>query len=266
VRATLILPDGASTTSENPVRIGQMVCGTGSATATVSWSAVFTKSGTHTLRAQVSGYDTENVPQTVSNSKSIVVNPPPAGRVQGSVVDADTLLSIQSGTVSGSGPSPFTVSISGGAYSSPDLVAGSYTIQASAAGYQSQTKSVSIIAGQTVTLDFKLTKIITTTTTTVVTSTTATTAVTSTTTTQSPDQSQVIAIPIAMIVGVMILISALMLVHKGGKAGPGRVGSAQSRIMGLTLQGRDVFCSGCGRIVPRGASTCPRCGRRIRSR
>jgi len=70
---TLMLPSGASTSSPNPVLVGDMTCGTATATATRSWTVVFTQGGMYTLTVQASGYDTNNVFQTVSDSKAIVV-------------------------------------------------------------------------------------------------------------------------------------------------------------------------------------------------
>jgi len=79
VRAVLILPEGATVTSDNnQILIGNMNGGT---STTVSWTVKFEKSGTHTLQVRVSGYDSNGNSCTASQSTTIVVSggsPPPS--------------------------------------------------------------------------------------------------------------------------------------------------------------------------------------------
>lgn len=71
----LILPEGASITSGSlEIRIGDMNDGTSSA---VSWTVVFGRSGSQTLRVEASGLDSDGNPCKVSGSATVVVSEPP---------------------------------------------------------------------------------------------------------------------------------------------------------------------------------------------
>ncbi len=81
----------------------------------------------------------------------------PKGSLSGKVSDSVTGLNIQGATVSYSGPSPGqTVTTSSGTYSVSNLNNGSYQITASKSGYQSQTKSGTVPAGGSLTVNFQL--------------------------------------------------------------------------------------------------------------
>ena len=78
MRAVLILPKEANLTSgTNPIFVGDIKDG-GSKTA--SWAVLFPKNGTYTVQVQASGYDSNGMTCTMSQSKTVTVNessPPP---------------------------------------------------------------------------------------------------------------------------------------------------------------------------------------------
>lgn len=83
------------------------------------------------------------------------LTPPATGDITGTVTDADTGLPIGGATVTADGSSTYTVS--NGTYTLVDLPVGSYTVIASATGYDSQLKTADVFEGQTTDVDFALT-------------------------------------------------------------------------------------------------------------
>ncbi len=72
VQAMLILPDGATLTSEvNPVSIGTM--GPGPAHATCNWTMLFDQAGTYTVSVNVSCTDTQRLNHWLMNSTTVEV-------------------------------------------------------------------------------------------------------------------------------------------------------------------------------------------------
>jgi hypothetical protein len=85
--------------------------------------------------------------------------PPPIAtkaKLYGLVYDSKSHASIFSGTVSGAGATPFSVSFLNGMYFTGELDEGPYSVTASAIGYGSSYRSVTLIAGQILQQDFEL--------------------------------------------------------------------------------------------------------------
>jgi hypothetical protein len=77
------------------------------------------------------------------------------GTIQGTVKDTNNQ-PIQGVTVSVEGTSLQATTNSQGYYQITDVPAGTRTVTASKTGYNSQSKTVNIVAGQTITVDFQL--------------------------------------------------------------------------------------------------------------
>jgi Carboxypeptidase regulatory-like domain len=82
--------------------------------------------------------------------------PPTTGSVAGKVTDAGTTAGIAGATVSAGATS--TTTDASGNYTLAALTAGTYTVNASAAGYAPASQSVSVTAGTTSAANFALTK------------------------------------------------------------------------------------------------------------
>jgi len=80
---------------------------------------------------------------------------PATGTIQGTVKDTNNQ-PIQGATVSVEGTSLQATTNSQGYYQITDVPAGNKTVTASKSGYNSQSKTVNVLAGQTVTVDFQL--------------------------------------------------------------------------------------------------------------
>jgi thermitase len=101
---------------------------------------------TNIMRGRINAY------KTVSGSTST----PTTGQISGTVKDITTGLAISGATVSDGVRSAITTST--GAYTLTNVPAGSYALTANAATYQTGSASVIVIAGQTSTANFSLTK------------------------------------------------------------------------------------------------------------
>ena len=68
-----MLPDGGEITSaDNQTLIGDMV---GSTSTTIAWTVVFPSNRTYALQVQVSGYDSNGTPCSVSQTTEVPVIP-----------------------------------------------------------------------------------------------------------------------------------------------------------------------------------------------
>ena len=117
--------------------------------------------GDYTVTASVDGYFSDSKPAHVESSVTTTVEfallpvPLPLGAIAGTVKDFDTGLPIAGAVVSADGYSATTDE--SGTYSISDLEPKTYVVTASATGYESQSKSVTVTAGETATVDFALT-------------------------------------------------------------------------------------------------------------
>jgi hypothetical protein len=177
--ASVTLTAGATTTqnfalSPNPGTITGTVTSAANAApiagATVSYSGGSTTtnaSGQYTLANVPSGAYTVTASATgyVSQSQSVTVGPgatatqnfaltPPNGAITGTLTDGGTGSAISGATVSYSGGSATTNA--SGQYTLANVAPGTYTVTAAAAAYTSQSRSVTVAAGATVTANFSL--------------------------------------------------------------------------------------------------------------
>jgi hypothetical protein len=84
-------------------------------------------------------------------------NEPPTGWIDGTVIDNATALPIVGATVTATPGDYSDIADGDGNYTIADLSHGNYTVTVSADGYESDSKSATIVAGQTTTVDFELT-------------------------------------------------------------------------------------------------------------
>jgi len=86
---------------------------------------------------------------------AVAVDPlAPPGTIAGTVTDSSTGLAIEGATVTDGTRSAITGV--NGDYTIDDVPVGTYTVTASAAGYDDDSQSVTVIAGETSTADFTL--------------------------------------------------------------------------------------------------------------
>lgn len=84
--------------------------------------------------------------------------PPDKGRIYGAVFERTTGQFIGGGTITGSGPSPFTVSVVNGSYDSGDLDEGTYLVECQSEGYKAVSTTVILVKGELKKVDFPLDK------------------------------------------------------------------------------------------------------------
>ena len=116
--------------------------------------------GNKTVTASKSGYNSQSKTVTVVAGQTTTVDfsltpVPTTGTIQGTVKDTNNQ-PIQGATVSVEGTSLQATTNSQGYYQITDVPAGNKTVTASKSGYNSQSKTVNVVAGQTVTVDFQL--------------------------------------------------------------------------------------------------------------
>jgi hypothetical protein len=155
--------------TEAPIMAGT-ITGTGPTPFKVGIESGRYESGTidpgfYTLRSWSPGYVDETYSFTVYANfnfvhdfllkKSGIVDPN-KGVIRGALIDAGTLKYIPTGRVIGSGPEPFDVISINGRYQSPEIDPGSYNVEASAAGYITQTQRAQVLFNEYTDLDFKL--------------------------------------------------------------------------------------------------------------
>jgi phosphatidylinositol-3-phosphatase len=119
--------------------------------------------GTYTVTASATGYATQSAPTvTVTAGATTTQNfalVPLPGTISGKVSDFVTRVGISGATVSYTGPggsSGNTTTAGDGTYSLNTLPEGSYTVIATATGYNSQTDAVGVAPGATATQNFTL--------------------------------------------------------------------------------------------------------------
>jgi len=93
---------------------------------------------------------------STSTADFALVGAPAKGLIVGYVTDKKTGVDVKSGGVLGSGPTSFDVDIEDGKYESPPVDPGLYSVMASASGYKSDTKTITVAAGERRSLDFEL--------------------------------------------------------------------------------------------------------------
>jgi len=135
----------------------------GTASATTNSSGVYSISGlapgTYTATATATGYTSQSASVTVTAGSTTTQNfalSPNPGTISGTVTDAGSAAPIAGATVSYSGGG--TTTDGSGHYTLAGVAEGSYTLTASASGYQSQSHPVTVGPGATATQNFALTQ------------------------------------------------------------------------------------------------------------
>jgi subtilisin family serine protease len=83
-------------------------------------------------------------------------NPPPAGTIVGKVIDVDTSSAVDGATVVVEGTNLSAITDTNGDYTITDVSEGTYTVTASAEGYENASQEVTVIADTTSTANFAL--------------------------------------------------------------------------------------------------------------
>jgi len=115
--------------------------------------------GTYTVTASAAGYDDDSQSVTViageTSTADFTLNPiPTTGTIAGKVTDSSTGLTIEGAMVTDGTRSAITDV--NGDYTIADVPEATYTVTASAADYDDDSQSVTVIAGETSTADFTL--------------------------------------------------------------------------------------------------------------
>jgi len=107
--------------------------------------------------ADITATVSEDTVTTVTGIYIVVT--PTLGWIEGTVTDVSTGLAIELATVEAVGPDTVSVTTNAtGYYNTGGLTIGTYTVTASAAGYQTASQTdVTVFAGETTTIDFTLT-------------------------------------------------------------------------------------------------------------
>ncbi len=147
--------------SSKPIAGATVTAGT--ASATTNSSGVYSISGlapgTYTATATATGYTSQSASVTVTAGSTTTQNfalSPNPGTISGTVTDAGSAAPIAGATVSYSGGG--TTTDGSGHYTLAGVAEGSYTLTASASGYQSQSHPVTVGPGATATQNFALTQ------------------------------------------------------------------------------------------------------------
>jgi len=133
--------------------------GTRSATSDANggYSIANVPAGTYAVTATASGHNSASQSVQVTAGQTSTANfalSPPPGAIAGTVRDAATGATIAGAAVT-DGTRSATTNASGG-YSIANVSAGTYTVTATASGYNSASQSVQVTAGQTSTANFAL--------------------------------------------------------------------------------------------------------------
>ena len=142
-----------------PIAGATVSAGTGSATSDVNGTYRISglAPGNYTATASAANYAGTSAPVTLTAGSTTTQNfalTPNPGTITGTVTDAGTAAPLAGATVSYSGGS--TTTNASGQYTLTSVPEGSYTLTASASGYTSQSRSVSVGPGATQTQNFAL--------------------------------------------------------------------------------------------------------------
>ncbi len=147
--------------TSKPIAGATVSAGTGSAVTDAGGAYAISglAPGTYTATATASGYASQSASVTLTagntTTQNFVLAPNP-GTITGTVTDAGTGAPIAGATVSYSGGS--TSTDGSGAYTLANVAEGSYSVTASATGYASQSRTVTLGPGATATQNFALTR------------------------------------------------------------------------------------------------------------
>jgi hypothetical protein len=132
-------------------------------TATTNASGQYTlidTAGSKNLQVSAYAYVTKTVPITIVANDTITVNvtldPVPGGTIQGVVRNANTSAPIQGAIVEVLSTPLTETTGAGGDYAYPNVPAGSYTVRASAFGFNAMTANFVMTNGRAFTIDFAL--------------------------------------------------------------------------------------------------------------
>jgi len=120
--------------------------------------------GSYTITASAAGYQAGSAALTVTanhntNINLHLVNPSPAGSVQGVVKSGATGKGLAGAIVTLTPGSLATVTDSGGYYGFASVSPGTYTLTVTAAGYQSYSQTIAIKSGHTTLVNVSLTPV-----------------------------------------------------------------------------------------------------------
>jgi hypothetical protein len=120
--------------------------------------------GTFTLTASATGYQPASTSMTVtaghnSNINLHLVSSTPSSSLQGTVKSSTTGKAIPGGTVTLSPGTLATITDTTGYYGFPRITPGTYTLTVTAAGYQSNSQTITVQSGHTVKVNVSLTPV-----------------------------------------------------------------------------------------------------------
>ena len=160
-QATRLSGTVTDASTSNPIAGATVSAGTGSAVTDASGAYTIDglAPGTYTATATASGYASQSASVTLTAGSTTTQNfalAPNPGTITGTVTDAGSAAPIAGATVSYSGGS--TTTNGSGAYTLANVAEGSYSVTASATGYASQSRTVTVGPGATATQNFALTR------------------------------------------------------------------------------------------------------------
>ncbi|TME80751.1 MAG: hypothetical protein E6I43_13045, partial [Chloroflexi bacterium] len=160
-QATQLSGTVTDASTSRPIAGATVSAGTGSAItdANGAYTIAGLAPGTYTATATASGYASQSTSVTLTTGSTTTQNfalAPNPGTITGTVTDAGTGAPIAGATVSYSGGS--TSTDGSGAYTLANVAEGSYSVTASATGYASQSRTVTVGPGATATQNFALTR------------------------------------------------------------------------------------------------------------
>jgi protocatechuate 3,4-dioxygenase beta subunit len=160
---------GRVTDASNSQPIAGATVSTQPATASVTtdaqgnYSIANVNPGSYTVNAAKSGYQNGSAGATVVAGQTATANialTPVPGTINGRVSDASNSQPIAGATVTTQPATSTVVTDAQGNYSIANVIPGSYTVRAARTGYNTNSTSVVVTAGQTVTANIALTPVI----------------------------------------------------------------------------------------------------------
>jgi len=151
--------------TENPIPGATVIAGdyTNTTDAEGQYSIADVLAGTYDVIVYAEGYESSslaNINVTAGETTTLnftLTSLPTTGTITGNVTDSSTGDAIADATVTINGMSAATNS--SGAYIISNVPPGNYTVTASKDGYESSTKTVLVVAGETTPVDFELTPV-----------------------------------------------------------------------------------------------------------